>query len=234
MESSGIFRAVVIGLMAAGLAACNYTANDDIEIADGASHRGDATTINGDVDVGTNADASDSNFKTVNGRIVVRDGAQVNDCATVNGSMKVGEGAVAGDLRTVNGDLRVGRDSRVEGRIQLVNGSVELSPGAFVDGDVGTINGKIEMHSAQVDGDLSNVNGGMLITQGSEVRGDLTVREAGDDRHSQPPVIVIGPDARVLGSLVFERPVELHVHVSAEIGEVTGAEVNRFSGNEPG
>lgn len=234
MELTWIPRATAIGLLSIGLSACNYSANENIEVPEGASHRGDATTINGDVEVGKNADASSSNFKTVNGRIVVQDGAQVNDCATVNGSMRVGDRAVAGDLRTVNGDLRVGRDSRVEGRIQLVNGSVELSPGSHVDGDVGTINGKIEMRSAQVVGDLSNVNGGMLITQGSEVRGDLTVREAGDDRHSEPPRIVIGPDTRIVGSLVFERPVELYVHDSAQIGEVTGAQVNRFSGNEPG
>lgn len=234
MKSTGILRTIVIALFAIGLSACNYTANEDIRVADGETHRGDASTINGNVDVGKNADAGDSNFRTVNGRVVVRDGAQVNDCATVNGSMRVGEGAVAGDLRTVNGDLRVGRDSRVEGRIQLVNGKVELGPGSHVKGDVGTINGKIEMRSAQVVGDLSNVNGGMLITDGSEVLGDLTVREAGDDRHSQPPRIVIGPDSRVSGSLIFERPVELYVHDSAEVGDVSGAEINRFSGSEPG
>jgi DUF4097 and DUF4098 domain-containing protein YvlB len=217
MKSTGILGAMAIALIAIGLSACTYSANEDIRVADGESHRGDASTINGNVDVGENADAGDSNFRTVNGRIVVRDGAQVNDCATVNGSMKVGEGAVAGNLRTVNGDLRVGRDSRVEGRIQLVNGSVELGPGSHVEGDVGTINGKIEMR-----------------TDGSEVQGDLTVREAGDDRHSRLPMIVIGPDSRVSGGLVFERPVELYVHDSAEIGEVSGAEIRRFSGSEPG
>ena len=223
-----------VAAVAAMVLGCNYSSNDDISIPEGASHSGDGQTVNGNVEVGADADASDSNFSTINGSIVVKDGARVSDCATVNGELDIGDGSEAGSLRAVNGDLTIGRDARIEGRVQLVNGSVSLKPGSRVSGNVGTINGLIELRSAEVAGDLSNVNGGMLIVDGSLVKGDLTVKEAGDDRHGEPPRIVIGRDSRVTGNLVFERPVELFVHESAQIGEVSGAEVNRFSGDEPG
>ena len=54
------------------------------------------------------------------------------------------------------------------------------------------------------------------------------------DPHSKPPKIVVGEGVRIRGKLVFERPVELYVHETAEIGPVTGAKVNRYSGSEPG
>ncbi|MGD2030997.1 MAG: hypothetical protein PVI25_09435 [Gammaproteobacteria bacterium] len=213
---------------------CNYSTNEDITVAEGNTFSGNAATINGNVKVEKDADASESSFKTVNGNVVVEDGARVRDCATVNGSVKIGDRTKAGDLRTVNGDMRVGRDARVDGHIQLVNGSVDLAPGSEVLGDVGTVNGLIEMRSARVEGDIKNTNGGMMILEGSEVFGDLTVKEAGDDPHTKPPKIVVGEGVRIRGKLVFERPVELYVHDTAEIGPVTGAKVNRYSGSETG
>jgi hypothetical protein len=39
----------------------------------------------------------------------------------------------------------------------------------------------------------------------------------------KPPRIVIGPNARVDGAMVFERPVVLYVHRSAKVGSITGA-----------
>lgn len=227
-------RLLVAVLAAFLVTACDFSANEDIKVADGASRSDDGATINGDIRVGKDADASGSSFKTVNGDVVVEDGARVSDCATVNGTVRLGDRTQAGDLRTVNGDLRVGRDSQIDGHIQLVNGSVKLAPGSSVSGDVGTVNGLIEMRTARVDGDVVNTNGGMLITEGSEVAGDLVIKESGDDRHSEPPRIVVGPDSRIRGKLVFKRPVELFVHDSAEIGPVSGATVNRFSGSEPG
>lgn len=233
---SGMKRAFCIGLALGSLllGGCHYSTNDDIQVADGSEHHGDEMTINGDVSVGRNAEAASSSFKTVNGSIRVEDGARVQDCATVNGTMEFGDGTETGDLKTVNGNLRLGRDARVKGRIQLVNGYVRLSPGSSVSGDIGTVNGMIEIRGTQVGGDLTNVNGGMLVTEGSVVEGDLIVREAGDDKHSKPPKIVIGPDSRIVGELRFERPVELYVHDSAKIGDVTGAEAVVFSGSEPG
>ncbi|TWI05359.1 hypothetical protein IP93_03102 [Lysobacter ruishenii] len=45
--------------------------------------------------------------------------------------------------------------------------------------------------------------------------------------------MVIGPNARVDGSLVFERKVELLVHRSAVIGPVTGATAVHFDTPTP-
>lgn len=227
-------RLPLLAVCVVWLTACNYSANEDIRVAEGTNHNGSATTINGNVKVEKDADARQSSFRTVNGNVVVEDGARVSDCATVNGSMDIGDRSEAGDLRTVNGDLTVGRNSMIEGHIQLVNGSVRLGPGSTVQGNVGTVNGLIEMHQARVDGDITNTSGGMLIMDGSEVAGDLIVKQAGDDRHSKPPRIVVGPGSRIRGELVFERPVELYVHDTAEIGSVSGAEVTRYSGGEPG
>lgn len=216
------------------LTGCNYSTNDDIRVAEGENYKGDGVTINGNVRVEKHADARDSSFKTVNGSVVVEEDARVNDCATVNGSVRIGDRTKSGDLRTVNGDLKVGRDAIIDGHIQLVNGSVRLAPGAEVQGDVGTVNGLIEMHAARVDGNVTNTNGGMMIMDGSQVQGDVKVKDAGDDPYSKPPKIVIGEKARIRGRLVFDRPVELYVHDSAEIGPVSGAQINRYSGREPG
>lgn len=225
---------VAVTLLAAMLSACDFHANDDIDVPADASHSGDGMTMNGDVTIGRNADASNSSFKTLNGRITIKDGARVSDCATVNGTVNVGEGAEAGDLKTVNGDLDLGRDARVNGSIKLVNGSVRLSQGSAVSGDVGTVNGRIELVAAEVGGDLSNVNGGMLVTAGSLVRGGIRIREADSDPMREPPRIVIGPDSEVRGKLRFERDVELFVHESARIGPVSGATAVSFAGDEPG
>lgn len=233
-QALGAVRHGLAVLIAVLLTACNHKINDDIEVADGAQHRGNETTINGDVMVGRNADASSSSFRTINGRIKIADGARVSDCATVNGGLELGDGAETGDLKSVNGDLRLGRDARVNGRIKAVNGAVKLKAGSQVSGDIDTVNGLIELVSAEVGGSLSNVNGGMVVTDGSLVHGDLLVRDAKTDPHSKPPRIVIGPDSAVKGKLVFERPVRLYVHESATVGAIEGAEAVSYSGDGPG
>ncbi|NNC24679.1 hypothetical protein HKX41_11105, partial [Salinisphaera sp. USBA-960] len=42
-------------------------------------------------------------------------------------------------------------------------------------------------------------------------------------RQQRDPVVIIGPNARVDGPLVFERPVKLYVHASAKTGAIRGA-----------
>ncbi len=216
------------------LAGCNSYESEDIQVPAGAEHAGNAMTMNGDVTVGANADASGSRFRTMNGKITIEDGARVSDCATVNGTVSLGEGAEAGDLNTVNGDLELGRDARVKGSIRLVNGSVRLSNGSAVTGDVGTVNGKIELIASEVGGDLSNVNGGMEIVQGSLVHGNILIRDASGDPMGKPPRVIIGRDSEIRGKLEFKRPVELFVHESARIGPVVGATAVSFAGDEPG
>ena len=220
---------VLLPLMLAG---CN--SNEDIQVPAGSEHDGNSMTMNGDVTVGANADASESRFRTMNGQITIKEGARVSDCATVNGKVSLGEGAEAGDLNTVNGDLELGRDARVKGNIRLVNGAVRLSNGSAVTGNVGTVNGKIELVASEVGGNLSNVNGGMEITDGSLVHGGILVRDASGDPMGKPPRVIIGRDSEVRGQLEFQRTVELFVHTSARIGPVVGATAVSFTGDEPG
>ena len=234
-QSPGRLVALFAAMFAAALVSgCEYSANEDIDVPADAAYSGDGMTMNGDVTIGRNADASDSNFRTMNGRITIKDGARVSDCATVNGPVNVGEGAEAGDLKTVNGDLDLGRDARVKGSIKLVNGSVRLNKGSSVSGDIGTVNGRIELVTAEVGGDLSNVNGGMLVTAGSLVHGGIRIRDADGDPMGKPPRIVIGPGSEVRGELQFERDVELFIHETAHIGPVSGATAVSFAGDEPG
>ena len=47
---------------------------------------------------------------------------------------------------------------------------------------------------------------------------------------SRPPPVVIGPDAVIGATLVFERTVELYVSESAKIGPMTGAAPVTFKG----
>lgn len=222
----------ILGALA--LTGCEFSANEDIEVPADTAHAGDGMTMNGNVTVGRNADASGSKFRTMNGRITIEEGARVSDCATVNGPVKVGAGAEAGDLKTVNGDLDLGRDARVNGSIRLVNGSVRLNQGSSVSGDIDTVNGKIELVTAEVGGDLTNVNGGMAVTDGSVVHGGLRVRDAEGDPKGRPPRIVIGRGSEIHGELRFDRKVELYVHETARIGPVSGASAVSFAGDEPG
>jgi hypothetical protein len=61
------------------------------------------------------------------------------------------------------------------------------------------------------------------------VRGGVTVEKPTNNwlpitiGKQRIPRIVIGPEARVDGPMVFEREVKLYVHSSARIGQVTGA-----------
>lgn len=234
MKSHDIGPRVILAALLIAVAGCNAAVNEDIEVGADDQPARSSVTVNGDVRVAAGAQAGASSFRTVNGEIRVGDGAEVSDCATVNGTVDVGAGVRSGDLETVNGNLRLGRDARVQGHIKVVNGNIDVAAGVVIDEYIETVNGRIELHGARIRGDLRNVNGGMIITDGSVVEGDLLVRDPGDDRHGRRPRIVIGPDSRVVGRLVFERPVELYVHDSAEIGPVDGAETVRFSGDEPG
>ena len=65
------------------------------------------------------------------------------------------------------------------------------------------------------------------VGAGSHVKGGIHVEKPNTQWLSigkrKPPRIIVGPNARVDGVLVFEREVKLYVHRSAKIGPVTGA-----------
>src|SRR5690606_40628565 len=100
---------------------------------------------------------------------------------------------------------------------------------------VGTGAGGRGLARAGVGGNSRNGNGDITLDDGSVVEG--TVRYSKPSgwhwSASRDPRVVIGRDSEVRGELVFEREVELYVHESAKIGKVTGATVQRYSGNRP-
>jgi hypothetical protein len=174
-------------------------------------------------------------LSTVNGSIRVEAGATAGDAETVNGSIKAADGARLDSLQTVNGSVRLGRDIRVARDIETVNGSIFIDRGGNVGDDVETVNGSIGLVDTEVGGGVSTVNGDVTVGIGSHVRGGLTVHKPGSNwmpisiGKRRIPRIVIGPQARVDGPLVFEREVRLYVHDSAQVGPVTGATAVRFS-----
>lgn len=192
----------------------------------------DIDKVNGSITA--EAGRSYGKLDTVNGSIRIEANARTGDAETVNGSIRVAEQARTGDLGTVNGSIRVGSQAVVDGGIETVNGSVFVDRGSRVAAGVETVNGSIGLVDTDVGGGIETVNGDVTVGIGAHVRGGLTVRKPQAQwiriGKQRPPRIVIGPNARVDGPLVFEREVRLYVHETAAIGPVTGATAVRYSG----
>jgi len=188
--------------------------------------------VNGTVRVDAGERAGD--LDTVNGSIKIDVGAQVGDAETVNGSIRVADKVHAGGLSTVNGSIRTGRDVEIGDDVGTVNGSVFVDRGGNIGGDVETVNGAIGLVDTDVAGGIETVNGDLTVGVGSHVRGGIHYEKPGQQWISfnhRDPRVIIGPNARVDGPLVFERDVELYVHESAQIGPVTGATAIRYEGD---
>ncbi|WP_147654188.1 hypothetical protein [Vulcaniibacterium gelatinicum] len=192
----------------------------------------DIDKVNGSITA--EAGRSYGKLDTVNGSIRIEADARTGDAETVNGSIRVAGQARTGDLGTVNGSVRVGSQAVVDGGIETVNGSVFVDRGSRVAAGVETVNGAIGLVDTDLGGGIETVNGDVTVGIGSHVRGGLTVRKPQAQwiriGKQRPPRIVIGPNARVDGPLVFEREVRLYVHETATIGPVTGAIAVRYSG----
>lgn len=208
--------------------------NKSIRIADG-EVAGELDTVNGSITLGVRAKANSAD--TVNGSVRVGAEAEVGEIDTVNGSVTLADGARAGSVSTVNGSIEVGSAARVAGDVNAVNGSITLASGAEVGRNVGNVNGAIRIRGAKVAGNLRTTSGNVTLSDAARIDGGLTVSKPRGWSWSwgkpNVPRIVIGAGSSVAGPLVFEREVELYVHETATIGEVTGAEPVRFSGDEP-
>ena len=115
--------------------------------------------------------------------------------ASINAPVEIEDGTKEASGRsTVNGSIHVGDDVTVtSGAFRSVNGSARIGSRSFVPS----------------------------VTL---VNGDLAVRRPrGVDTSDTVPVIVIGPEVKVVGSLTFEREVKLQIHRGAETGEIVGA-----------
>lgn len=183
------------------------------------------------------AGQSYGNLETVNGGIHIEAGAHTKNAATVNGGIKVADRAQTGDLGTVNGGIRMGRAVQVDGGLETVNGEIFADRGSRISGGISTVNGAIGLVETDLGKDIDTVNGDITVGVGSHVHGGIKVEKPTSNwmpihiGKRRPPRIIIGPDAVVDGSLVFEREVKLYVHKSAKIGSVSGATAVAYDGD---
>ena len=169
-----------------------------------------------------------SSVSTVNKSIRIDDNSTAGNVDSVNGSVRIGDSSVVKSVDTVNGSIKLGNDVRVERGVDSVNGAVTLKPGCRVDGNVDTVNGSIRLQDTVVGGDITTVNGAIRLLEGTEVSGNVVVRKPNGWSHNnrrKPVKVEIGENVLVQGDLVFEHPVELHLHDSARVGEIIGEEV---------
>ena len=213
----------------------------DAALAAGSAAAGDGDRpdsvdkVNGSITA--QAGESYRDLSTVNGSIRIEEGAQTEDASTVNGGIKVEDRARTHDLETVNGGIRLGRNVQVDGGLETVNGEVFVDRGGRVRGGVTTVNGAIGLVETELGGGIDTVNGDITVGVGSHVRGGIKIEKPTSNwmpisfGRKQPPRIIIGPNATVEGSLVFEREVKLYVHRTAKIGPVTGATAVPYDGD---
>lgn len=194
--------------------------------------QGNISKVNGGISIDAGDRAGD--LSTVNGGIEVGDNATAAAVETVNGGIRLGENARIDSAESVNGGVRLADGAQIQGGLESVNGAITLLPGARVGADLENVNGTITLDAAHVGGQLSTTSGSILIGSGSVVEGGLLVRKPkGMSFDNRPPRVVIGPDAEVRGTMVFEREVRLYVHDRARVGTIQGATAQRFSGEQP-
>lgn len=215
------------------LAGCGSVVGD-FSLADGSTYNDDISVVNGSISIGKDCQVN-GEIASVNGTVGVGDNSVVGEIGVVNGGIELGQAVVVnGPLDNVNGPVSVGERSRVAGSVSTVNGKIQLKSGAVAEGTVSSVNGRITLVGSEVAA-LETTNGNLEVLEGSHVKGRLKVtKPLGFSLREHDPVrVVIGADSVVDGPLVFERPADLFVHETAQIGDVEGAEPQRFSGDSP-
>ncbi len=204
-------------LLALVLPCAPALANEGISKVNGSIHA-ESGQVYGDLD-------------TVNGGINVDASAVTGDIETVNGGIRIGDNARTGGVSTVNGSVRIGREVIAAGDVETVNGSIFIDRSSQVEGELQTVNGSIGLVEARLDGSIETVNGDITVGVGSQVDGGIRVKKPSFSLSLTPgrkPRVIVGPNAVVNGSLVFDRDVTLYVHRSARIGPVSGAQAQPF------
>lgn len=227
-------RQLILSL-AAGLfvAACGPF-SEGFVLEDGSVLNNGISAVNGAVEIGRDCRVN-GEISSVNGGITIEGGSTVGGIENVNGRVRLTENVtVDGGIENVNGQIGLGPGTRIEGDVETVNGSIMAEEQTVISGQVVSVNGLISLSGVQVAG-IQSHNGSIRLDAGTEVNGPLTMkRSSGFNLEiGNPPEVIIGADVRVDGPLNFEREVQLYVHESATIGEVSGAEPVSFSGDEP-
>jgi DUF4097 and DUF4098 domain-containing protein YvlB len=195
----------------------------------------DYDTVNGSVSIGGNSKVGD--LSTVNGSVKVDALSTIGTAETVNGSIVLKDGVKAESVETVNGSIKLGEGCYIEKNVETVNGSIITQSSSEIGGDIETVNGKISITNTLVKGSITAVNGKILVLDQSVVSGDIVIKKSNgffNSSKNKKPIVVLGKNVIVEGSLEFAKPVKLYVHESVEIdSDINNAEVETFSGDLP-
>lgn len=227
-----LHRAALI-ILTVVLSACGVLA-DGFTLEDGSNLDSGISVVNGRIDIGQNCQVAGA-AKSVNGSIRVGSGSRVEQIENVNGGIEISDNSTVRDsIGNVNGGIQLGENVRVGGPIETVNGRIETAAGTVIDGPIQSVNGRINLIGTEAAG-LVTYNGSVTIGPDSHLTGPLQIKRSRGMNFdgSSVPRITIGAGSRVDGELSFEREVELYVHETAVIGEVSGAEIIRYSGDQP-
>ena len=173
-----------------------------------------------------------SNVSTVNKAVRLDSGSSAGRVQSVNGAIRIGADSVVTSIESVNGGIELQSGVQVERDVEAVNGAIELDHGSAVGGSVQTVNGGIKLYDTQVGGDVETINGGVRLLDNTEVQGNVVVRKpkGWSSERRKPVKVEVGEGVRVHGDLIFEQPVELRLHDSANVGEVIGEDVTIIEG----
>jgi hypothetical protein len=135
------------------------------------------------------------------GRVAIASEVQ-GDLVVAGGELSLG-GAVGDDLYAAGGNVQL--DAIVHGNARLAGGDVTVGPATVVAGALSLTGGRVQF-DGNTHGYLQASGGSVRIN--GEVHGDAEVRAE---------ELVIGPEARIGGRLVFHGPVEPVVPKGAEV-----------------
>lgn len=224
-------RVGTLGAIAVALAICLATAPGAAR-----ADSGDISNVNESVHVESGQHAG--KVSTVNGSVHIGSSAVVGSASTVNGSLSLESQATADSLGTVNGSINMGDGAQVHGTVHSVNGSLHVGNDVNIVGDLTNVNGGIHVGASHIGGSIRTSAGGIDLGPNAHVDGGVKVEKDtswhfGFFDMGRPQTIIIRPGTVVKGTLRFERPVVLYVSDHASVGGVEGAEVRKFSGDNP-
>jgi hypothetical protein len=188
--------------------------NKSVEIADGAKHKDDITTVNGSITIGKNCEIKGS-------------------CQSINGAIEIGEGSIVSDISSVNGGISIERNVRVNGDLHSINGSLTIKSGTVVTQNIDVINQFIRIDGSEIGGDITIDNGDIFLGTKTTVEGNIFVSTErmieieGSKRRSV--LIEISDGSVVKGNIkVGDETLEAKVMLrdgGKVLGSVTNAEV---------
>ncbi len=175
----------------------------------------DYSTVNDDIVIAKGARGDD--ISSVNGDIRVGEGAHVDGIEAVNGDITLEPNATADSIESVNGDVRLSAGARITDDIEKVNGGLMLD-NATVAGDVDQVNGELQMQDSTVAGNVSIAQVDVSLLGKSRILGNLVVEE--NRHHKNKPVIELGPESEIVGTLILKRDVDLRKDPAAKVGAI--------------